>query len=372
MKLLQNFPPIYFYIPKRYWPAYIPQCTDENWSGFGLGIYAWTLQTYLRLKADNFPCQLVDTLPTEGIMLVHRNILQTHRPLLKPNSNLLLICLKAEALPYPYAQLHIVQNPVESLTHKHSYFLPHWPQPGLIPRDPSRGARIETVAFFGHTNNLAPELKHDNWAKQLQELGLQWRPVVNTNNWDSHHTLDTRWNDYSQIDVVVAVRSFDRRQTQLYQQYRSKPATKLYNAWLAGTPAVLGPESAYRAERQHELDYLEVNSIADLIGALKQLQRDRSLHQAIIQNGLRRAQAIQPANITQHWRQFLEDVAAPTYYQWRTSSTWSQQIVLQRSYWRFNRHQGRKTLLKGVYRFRTKLSLTRRLNALKKKGSRAS
>ena len=204
--MLQNFPPTYFYIPKHFWPAYIPQNIEENWSGFGLGIYAWTLQTYLRLNADNFPCQLVDTPPTEGIILAHRNALQIHRPPLKPGPNLLLICLKAESLPCPYAQLHIVQNPVESLTLNHSYFLPHWPQPGLIPRNPARGDRIETVAFFGHANNLAPELKHPDWAKQLQEIRLQWRPVINTNRWDNHQTLNTRWNDYSQIDVVVAVR----------------------------------------------------------------------------------------------------------------------------------------------------------------------
>ena len=341
----QNFPPIYFYIPKQYWPQYIPQSTEENWSGFGLGIYAWTLQTYLRLKADNFPCQLVDTPPTEGIILVHCNALQIYHPPLKPGPNLLLICLKAESLPYPYAQLHVVQNPVESQTHKPSYFLPHWPQPGLIPRHSSRGDRIETVAFFGHADNLTPELKHPEWSKQLQELGLQWRPVINTNRWDNHQTLDTRWNDYSQIDVVVAVRSFDRRQIRRHQQYRSKPATKLYNAWLAGTPALLGSEAAYRAERQHELDYLEVNSTADLIGALKRLQRDRTLYQAMIQQGHRRAQAIQPASITQQWRQFLEHIAVPAYHQWRASSLWSQQLILQRSYWRFNQHRVQRKLL---------------------------
>ena len=340
----QNFPPTYFYIPNRYWPNHIPQQIEENWSGFGLGMYAWTLQTYLRLKADNFPCQLVDRLPQEGIVLAHGNALQTHRPPLKPGSTLLLICLKAESLPHPYAQLHVVQNPVESLSLNHSYFLPHWPQPGLIPRDPTRGDRLETVAFFGHADNLAPELQHPNWAKQLQEIGLQWRPVINTNRWDSHQNLDNCWNDYSQVDVVVAVRSFDPRQIRSQQQYRNKPATKLYNAWLAGAPAILGPESAYQAERQHDLDYLEVASVSGLIDALRRLQGDRTLHQTMVQQGRRRAQAVQPASITQRWRQFLEEVAAPAYAKWCATSFWSQQITLQLSYWRFNQHRIRRKI----------------------------
>ena len=26
--------------------------------------------------------------------------------------------------------------------------MPHWPQPGLIPRDPARGDRLETIAYL--------------------------------------------------------------------------------------------------------------------------------------------------------------------------------------------------------------------------------
>ena len=51
--------------------------------------------------------------PEKGIVFVHHNAFRVHKTPLKPNRKLLLICLKAEARPYPFAQLHVVQNPTE-------------------------------------------------------------------------------------------------------------------------------------------------------------------------------------------------------------------------------------------------------------------
>jgi hypothetical protein len=105
------FPPIYFYIPQPYWQDNFPDRADENWQGFGMGIYAWTLQTYLRLS------ELVLEFPDEGIVLIHRNALISYNDTLKPGRKVLLICLKAELRPYPYAQLHLVQNPWNGLSY---------------------------------------------------------------------------------------------------------------------------------------------------------------------------------------------------------------------------------------------------------------
>ncbi|NEP02243.1 MAG: glycosyltransferase family 1 protein [Symploca sp. SIO2E9] len=330
--MIQRLPPIYFYIPQRYWPDDIPASADENWKGFGLGINAWTLQTYLRLKADGFPCQLTNELPTEGIVLIHRNSLRAHKTNFQPRPNLLLICLKAELNPYPYAQLHIVQNPLETKTFKNSYFLPHWPQPALIPRNLARGDRFENIAFFGHQANLLPELMEPSWQEQLKAMNLHWRPIVNRNRWDDYSNIDNRWNDYSEVDAVVAVRSFSRRELYLSQNYISKPATKLYNAWLAGVPAILGGESAYRTQRQSELDYVEVASPAEILSALKRLRDDLAWRLAMVKNGQARAQEIHPSKITALWRNFLEEVAIPNYHRWRTQPRWLRQTNLGHSY----------------------------------------
>jgi hypothetical protein len=331
-----SIPPIYFYIPQWYWPCTIPTSADENWKGFGIGIYAWTLQTYLRLKAEGLECELVKELPAEGIVLVHRNSLRAHNNNLKPGANLLLICLKAELQPYPYAQLHIVQNPLESQSLKNSYYIPHWPQPALIPRNPKRDDRFENITFFGHEVNIASELLHSSWQKQLKALGLNWYPRLNRNHWSDYSKSNNRWNDYSEIDAIVAVRSFNQQELYLSRNYISKPATKLYNAWLANVPAILGGESAYRAERHSSLDYLEVASLADVISVIERLRDDRNLRLKMVQNGQVRAQAIQPSNITALWCKFLQEIAVPAYYHWRSKPRWSQQIYLKRSYLEFN------------------------------------
>ena len=49
------------------------------------------------------------------------------------------------------------------------------------------------------------------------------------------------------------------RVVQLSRRWYLKPPSKLFNSWLAGVPAVLGHESAYRAERRSDLDYIEVS-----------------------------------------------------------------------------------------------------------------
>ena len=341
----ERVPPIYFYIPKLYWSCTMPVSADENWKGFGLGIYAWTVQTYLRLKADSFPCELVSELPAEGIVLVHRNALRAHSDNLKPMPNILLICLKAELPAYPYAQLHVVQNSLESKTLKNSYYIPHWSQPALIPRNLARGDRFENIAFFGHEVNLAPELRDSSWEKQLKAMGLNWYPILNRNHWSDYSQIHDRWNDYSEIDAIVAVRSFDRQQLYLSRNYISKPATKLYNAWLANVPAIVGAESAYRAERQSPLDYLEVTSPADVISALERLQSDRPLRGAtdnrtlrleMVKNGQLRAQSLLPSNITARWRNFLEAIAIPAYYHWKAKPHWFQKLILDRNYFIFN------------------------------------
>lgn len=313
-----TLPPIYFYIPQADWQdSKIPETADTYWSGFGgnitSGVYAWTSQTYLRLKENGFPCELTATLPTEGIVLAHRYSIPFH---LKPGAKLLIVCIKADYAEHPYAQLHVVQNDRETNTIRDSYYIPHWPQPGLIPRDRERGDRFENIAYFGIEKNLAPELRDTAWSKQLKNMGLNWQVVSSD-----------RWNDYSNVDAIFAVRNFKPE-----NDYQWKPASKLVNAWLAGVPAILGCESAYQAERQSELDYIEVNSVDEALNTLKRLRDDRELRQRMVENGRIRAESTTPEQLTQRWRKFLMDVVIPEYDRWCQASKFTQQIYLARRY----------------------------------------
>ncbi|MGD1716907.1 hypothetical protein [Dapis sp. BLCC M172] len=333
-------PTIYFYIPRKLFPQKLPENPHENWAGFGLGIYAWTLQTYLRLKADGFPCKLVDYLPQSGIVIVHRNSLYIHKGI-KPGKNLLLICLKAELNFYPYAQFHVVQNPAEiTAINNYNYYIPHWTQPGLIPRHIERGNQFKNIVFFGHKNNLAPELLSLNWTNELNKLDLNWRPIINQNHSTNYQKIDNRWNDYSQADAVVAIRSFGKQ-----NKYINKPATKLYNAWLAGVPAILGYESAYRTEGKPNFNYLEVSSLKELLDSLKKLKSDINLRQTLVNNGQLQVEKINPAQTTKKWRYFLTEIAIPAFDDWCSKSSLVQNMILETRYLSWAIERGKSKIM---------------------------
>ncbi|NET45301.1 glycosyltransferase [Okeania sp. SIO2B3] len=309
---MTDLPPIYFYLPQKDWLDDMPDKPDVYWEEFGRGIYCWTLQTYLYLKADGFPCTLVGTMPDEGIVIAHRDSFPYK---LRPTPKVLMVCIKPDRNPHPYAQLQVVQNPQDAKNFRNSYYIPLWRQPGLIPRNSERGDRFENIGYFGITSNLAPELKAASWSKQLEELRLNWQIIPRN-----------RWYDYSNIDAVVAVRNFQQ------QDYTQKPATKLYNAWQAGVPAILGKESAFQSERKNEFDYFEVSSVEDAIDILKRLRDNPQLCEKVRENGKVRGQEIEPQNVVKQWRNFLTDVAVPEYQRWFIASRWSQQVYLQRCY----------------------------------------
>lgn len=333
-------PPISFFIPPSLWPDDLPNGPDQNWAGYGLGIYAWTVQTYLQLTAAGIACQLTRELPEEGIVLCHSNALQSadwavevrQNPQWAVTPERFLICIKAEAALSAIAPMHIVQNPSEASPLANRYFMPHWPQPQLLKRSRSRGDRFENLAFFGHDNSLAAELKSPDWQNALAERGLCWQVVANTNHWNQYHNLSTRWNDYRDIDAIVAVRSFNYWQQRLSKNFSNKPATKLYNAWLSKTIPILGSESAYRqtGERGQERapDYVEVTSFASLLNVLDRLQADEPYRRSLLDQGRLRSQDYTTEKIVRKWQVFLEAIAIPAYTEWRNYRPWQRNQAL--------------------------------------------
>jgi hypothetical protein len=97
----------------------------------------------------------------------------------------------------------------------------------------------------------------------------------------------------------VAIRSFDGR------SYDYKPATKLHNAWRAGVPAILGPESAYRAERRNERDYLEARTYDQLREHVKTLKRTPSLRRTLREQSEENRARINPEQKAQRWWELL-------------------------------------------------------------------
>lgn len=113
------------------------------------------------------------------------------------------------------------------------------------------------------------------------------------------------WPDFRDVDLLVALRPPDRR------LWTAKPATKLVNAWLAGVPAVLGPEVAYRELRRSPLDYLEAATVEEARDAVLRLSAAPDLYRAMVENGRARAAELSREAIAGRWIRLLgEEIPA--------------------------------------------------------------
>ncbi|MDJ0704597.1 MAG: glycosyltransferase [Leptolyngbyaceae cyanobacterium MO_188.B28] len=311
---MQINPEIFFYIPKKSWPPELPTKAKGFWhwqnsqaGAFRVGRYNWTLQAYLHLSEAGVSCQLVGAIPKKGIVLTHRDFVPRY---FAPGDEVLFVCIQADRPKYPYAQFHIVQNPQDDSKHskplcqsslrRRNYHIKNWPQPDLIPRSELAGERFKRIVHMGLPITLAPELQTPEWSREISDLGLDWE-IVSPDS----------WHDYSDVDAILSVRSFDYKGRYLY-----KPAAKLINAWHAGVPAILGPDSAFRAERQSELDYIEATSYEEVLAALKRLRDNPALRAAMIENGRQRSRSTSIESIVACWQTFLTDVAIPAYFDW--------------------------------------------------------
>lgn len=291
---------IYFYYPGKISDTYMIPEANNGWAGRKSGNYIWTVKTFGYLIKKGIQCHLTDIIPTNGIIITHRDFLKNH---MKPTGEQLFVCIVADTYRHPYAQLHIVQNQADKILKSQnrwpSIFMPHWPENGLIEREKSRNKKFVNVSYFGSIKRLAPQLRSDNFKQKMQDIGFNWSIVPPDN-----------WNDYSLTDVVLAVRSFTK------MPFYKNPASKLYNAWRAGVPAILGPESAYRAEGKNGIDYIEVRTLSEVFDALAMLKEDESLRESIVSNGYEKAKVINCDSITSKWIEFLDNVAIPAYYDW--------------------------------------------------------
>ncbi len=271
---------------------------DREPHRFERGEHAWTVQTYVRLARAGLPVSLADRAPAHGIVVFHAKERRELMRSLPAGADVLLVAIRADNGECRAADVEVVQNG-RFADGRRRVFIPFWPQPGLVPRDPGRGETIRRAAFKGFTRNLANELRSPAWRDYLASLHIEW--VLDGMDYRDHLSGrdGLRWADYRDIDLVVAVREPDPR------LHTEKPAAKLYNAWAAGVPAVLGHEHAYRELRNSELDYLEVDGLAGAQAAVARLRADPGLFRQMVEHGRRRAGEFSPERILERWRTLL-------------------------------------------------------------------
>lgn len=255
------------------------------------GIDVWIIQSYLIFKAAKLPFEVLfsDEIMADAVNILHRDEIHLKRNLHRG----FILGIRADRPPLYMADLTVCQN--RSLAAKtHGLYLPHWPQPGLIPRNPKRKDKLENIAFLGRQVNLDGRISGVDFQTFLNHRGL-------------HLVQDEkRWHDYREVDASIALRQIPEI------EICTKPASKLTNAWLAGVPSVLGDEPAYAELRRHPYDYLAVASPQDILGALDRLGQKEEYNK-FREHARRRAQEFTREKTLQKWVVLLEKIVIPAY-----------------------------------------------------------
>ncbi|RLA19215.1 MAG: hypothetical protein DRQ56_05885 [Gammaproteobacteria bacterium] len=267
----------------------IGECVDLDHI-YSLGEFIWALQSYLVLKANGLAATLSFDLDPLAINLAHGNVLRA----LQKRSDCFCVSLQADFPHFALAQHHIVQNQ-EQVAANASY-VPHWPQPGQVPRDPSRTG-VRRVAYQGA--RVFSDLDEYRLNSDLKKHGITFEILD-----------EKKWANLSEVDVLVGVRNFGRK------HYRRKPPTKLFNAWHAGIPFIGGWDSAYSQIGVPQEDYLQVVTYEELLDCIVRLKDDPDLYKKLVAAGRKKAFSYTSEAVVQRWKYLLDSEIVARYDEW--------------------------------------------------------
>jgi len=259
----------------------------------------WIILTYLYLKRKHLNVSISDRfIPGEICVVSSLDLGIKDRTF-----NSFIVGCRSDGFQPALCDLTVVQNKacIDSET---DIFIPHWPQPGIISRLKERGSTIENIVFKGGDVNLYESFRSPEFKRELEKLGVTLRINGRPEN------QPVMWHDYSTDDLVLAVRDLTEKDALV------KPASKLINAWIAGVPAFLGPEPAFREQRKSELDYIEVTTPQAVFEAVKLLKSQPELYQKMLANGQKRAEDFTAEKMIERWYEFLAGPVADGYKRW--------------------------------------------------------
>lgn len=265
---------------------------------------SWSVQPYIQLKERGLNVHLVDKFIPGEICIVTTDELMASD---LPYRSYVVCCRHDRGIPYMCEQT-IVQNQLNVLSER-DHFLPHWPQPFIAARDPSRGTILENIAYKGRLNNLASSFRGDEFRLRLNELGVN---LLLSPEEDVARVTDSR--DYSNVDMVLAVRDSTEYNLSI------KPPSKLINSWISGCPSIMGPEPAYQQLRRHPLDYFEVRSLDEAIEYIRLLKQNPGVFEQAQERCRIRALEFGADAIAQLWRDLLAGEIYQGYQQWAGKS----------------------------------------------------
>jgi hypothetical protein len=296
---------------------------DKDWRTFGTGFYAWVLQTFLRLHEAGYPVVLTREPPRSGIVVCHHDHVCD---VAARAGDSLVVSVRSDRSFQPLAHVEILQNR-RFTDDRRTFYAAPWPQPGLKPRDPARGERVEHIAFKGTTLNLHPDFRGERWRRFCAERKITFQ-IDEARYRNPASRYRTHWNDYREVDAVLAVRP--RPETYADE----KPASKLVNAWRAGAAAMLGPEFAYRETGRPGVDYLEVRDLEEAMLAVESLRLSPALYRTLVARGRERVSELEIPNLVRHWGTLLFETLPGALLEGRLSRQRRVPVALRRPLFR--------------------------------------
>lgn len=283
---------------------------DRDWKILKKG-QRWIVQTYLRLKKIGMPVFISKEIPLDGIVIFHkRNTKElANEIILKKRNHLILVGVRSDKSQLNLADFELVQNDRWE-DNKRIFYIPYWPQPGLIKRNLERGTKVERIAFKGFNTNLHSYFFRPKWKYWLKQNGMEWKHDSMNFYKSEENGVSVDWHDYENVDVILALRPDPVRKDQK-EGFTAKPATKLYNSWIAGVPAILPDEYAFKRLKKSELDYLTIKKPWDAKKALLKLKEDPDLYRSMVENGLKRGSEFSVENISMQWEDFFKSKLPP-------------------------------------------------------------
>jgi hypothetical protein len=287
---------IHFIVPKAFVDrlADLPRMTvGEDYPYWVSGDFNWAAQSWLVLREFR-EGMTIGTTPVPGkINFAHGMVWRA----LGSRAGEFRLSARADYPRLFDVDMEVLQNPTQPRPAGRAIYLPYWPVPGMIPRDPGR-TEVRTIAYAGRISkkNLSRELQDGSFAA----LGsLEFRVI------EPH-----RWHDMSGVDILLAVRTLDR------QTHDDKPASKLWNAWRAGIPLVAGWDSAFSAAGCAGVDYLRCGSLDEVMIALENLAGDPGFYARISAAGLRRSVDVSQESIAHQWLGALDGPVTDAFETW--------------------------------------------------------
>lgn len=256
----------------------------------------WSVQTYLRLRERGHDVRLSTRFVPEAINVAHYDDVSIRE---HPYRSYIV----AISVDRPWAMLghqRIVQNR-RQVRDGRDHLVTHWPQPGLRPRSPQRGTRVERIGYIGR---YQPEhFIADSFRRRLESMGVEL--VVRT---------QADWHDFRDLDLVLSARSMAAH------YLARKPASKLVNAWWAECPALLTTEPAFEDMRETDLDFITIDGADDVIDAIQRLRDEPARYGAMVENGRRRRGRYSVDAVSAEWEQILAGPVTAGYERWRSGA----------------------------------------------------